>query len=135
MTLVCSNLPSKSACLFAPATVPTGSGQTDIVVTMTTTASSAAIAGPRIFYAAWLPLTGLGLIAIVLPAIPRKRRIVLLLLLTLLFTGMPVLLAGCGASSVQPDSNTGTPKGTFTVTVIGTSGNVTNTTTFSLTVN
>jgi hypothetical protein len=135
MTLTCSNLPTLSTCTFSPATIAAGSPQTDVTLTIRTTASTAALARPRIFYAAWLPITGLGLIGMALPAMPRKRRIALALLLTLFCGGLLTLVTGCGGSGHSTSSYNGTSKGTFTVTVTGTSGNVTETTDFSLTVN
>ncbi|HEX9110160.1 MAG TPA: S8 family serine peptidase [Terriglobales bacterium] len=135
VTLACSNLPAKSACSFTPATVASGSAQTDVALTITTTASTAALlAHPQIFYAVWLPMTGLGLIGMAVMTMPGKRRRASAIVLTLLVVGVLMLVVGCGGSSHQPADN-GTPKGTYTVTVTGTSGNVTQTTTFSLTVN
>jgi hypothetical protein len=141
VTLACSNLPAKSACSFAPPTVPSGNAQTTVVVTLTTTASTATtIAHPGIFYAAWLPFSGLGLVGIAF-MIPGKRRKASTIL-TLLVLGASIFAVGCGGSSshssapvvpVVPAYN-GTPQGTYTVTVTGNSSNVTQSTTFSLTV-
>jgi len=138
LTLTCSGLPSESACSFAPSTLPAGSAQTDVVLTISTTApSSAALASPQTFYAACLPFTGgLGLVGMALMATPRKRRKATALALTLLLMAGLILLVGCGGgggSSHQSDP--GTTKGTFTVTVRGVSNGVAHTTTFSLTVN
>jgi hypothetical protein len=137
VTLACSNLPAKSACAFAPSTVPSGNVQTNVVVTITTTASTAAaIAHPGIFYAAWLPFSGLGLVGVAF-VIPGKRRKASRML-TLLFLGLSMFTIGCGGGSSAPapvPAYNGTPKGAYTVTVTGTSSNVTQSTTFSLTVN
>jgi hypothetical protein len=135
MTLGCAHLPAKSACSFVPARLPAGSGQTDVVLTVSTTANSAALARPRVFYAAWLPMTCLGLMGIAIPAFPGKRRAWALLLLVVLM-GILTLLPGCGGTATPSQPvNTGTPPGTYTVTVTGVSGNLTKTTTFRLTVN
>ena len=132
VTLACSNLPAKSACSFAPATVPSGKVQTDVVVTISTTASTAAaIAHPGLFYAAWLPFTGLGLVGMAF-MIPSKRRKAATTF-TLLILGVSMLAVGCGDS--RNTAVNGTPRGSYTVTVTGTSGNVTQSTTFGLTVN
>jgi hypothetical protein len=45
-----------------------------------------------------------------------------------------VLLFGCGGGSSGPPAPTGTPAGTSTITVTGTSGNLSHSTTLSLTV-
>jgi hypothetical protein len=137
LTLSCSNLPAKSACSFAPATVAAGSAQTDVALTVATTASTAALARPSILYAAWFPLTGLSLIGMTVLRIPRRYRKAAAIVFTLLCGSWLGLLIGCGggsSGSTTPPYN-GTPKGTYTVTVSGTSGNLTETTTFSLTVN
>ncbi len=138
VTLACSNLPAKSACSFAPSTVASGNVLTTVAVTISTTASTAAaIEHRKIFYAAWLPFTGLGLLGIAF-MIPGKRRRALTMF-TLMVLGVSMFAAGCGGSSSNKSTSTpvynGTPKGTYTVTVTGTSSNVTQTTTFSLVVN
>jgi hypothetical protein len=135
MTLACSNLPSKASCSFVPATVPAGSAQTDVVLTISTTAQTTTLASSQSHSAAWLAMAGLGLIGVVM-AMPSKRRGASSLLMTLLFMGALTALVGCGNSnSRQPTVVPGTPAGTYTVTVTGTSGSATQTTTFSLTVN
>lgn len=137
MTLACSNLPAKSSCLFLPATVPAGSAETDVVLTVQTTAStSAALSQGRSLYAytSWLPFT--GLLGMAVMAMPRKRRRALAIVLLTLCVFALVLLIGCGTVNHNPPPvNNGTPPGTYTITVTGSSGNVTRTTTFSLTVN
>jgi len=134
VTLACSNLPAKSACSFAPSTLPSGKVQADVVVTISTTASTAAaIAHPGLFYAAWLPFTGLGLVGMAF-MIPRKRRKAATTF-TLLILGVSMLAVGCGDSGSRNTADNGTPRGTYTVTVTATSGNVTESTTFGLTVN
>jgi hypothetical protein len=134
VTLACSNLPAESACSFAPSTIPSGNVQTDVVVTISTTApTAAAIVRPGLLYAAWLPLAGVGLVGIAF-MIPGKRRKVSTFF-TLLVLGSLMFAVGCGNDSSKTRTDNGTPKGTTTVTVTGTSGNVTQSTTFALTVN
>lgn len=136
VTLACSHLPDKSACSFVPSTLASGNTQTDVVVTITTTASTAAaIAHPGRFYAIWLPFTGLGLVGIAF-MIPGKRRKTATTL-TLLVLGVSMFTVGCGGntSKTQAPTYNGTPKGTYQVTVTATSSNLTQATTFALTVN
>ena len=131
LSFSCTNLPAKSSCSFTPSTVPSGSAQTDVAMTISTTGSTAALfRRSQIFYAGWLPMTGLGLIGMAVMTMPRKRRQASAVLLSLLAIFVLTFLVGCGGNSYN-----GTPKGTYTVTVSGTSGNVTQSTTFSLTVN
>jgi Subtilase family len=132
MTLACSNLPAKSACSFVPATLAAGSAQADVVVTITTMASTGALLAPsRTFYAASLPLLGLGLFGMAVMTIRVNGRRARAIVLTLFVAGALTLLAGCGSGRTY----NGTPKGSYAVTVTGTSGNVTQSTTFTLTVN
>ena len=130
LKLACSNLPAKSACSFAPASLPAGSAQTDVVMTITTTASSGALLRPsRISYAAWFPMLGLGLFGMAVVAISGGRRKASAVALTLLIAGVMTFLAGCGGRVYN-----GTPVGSSTITVTGTSGNVAQSTTFTLSV-
>jgi hypothetical protein len=111
--------------------------QTSVIVTISTTASTAAaMAHPQILYAAWLPFTGLGLLGIAF-MIPGKRRKASTIF-TLMISGVLMFAVGCGGSSSAKTTTTttdnGTPQGSYTVTVTGTSSNVTQSTTFGLTV-
>jgi Subtilase family len=132
MTLACSGLPSGATCSFLPATIPAGSAAKDIVLTINTSASSAAMSQSGKVDLAWLSMTGLGLVGIAVIAVPRKRRKGSVLFLALLMGSLVgVVSCGSGTSHVTP-----TPASTTsTVTVTGTSGNVMQSTTFSLTVN
>lgn len=140
LTLTCSGLPSKSACSFAPSTLPAGSAQRDVVLTISTTApTSAALSHSRPIHAAWFPLAGMGLVAMIVMGVPRRRRRVAGVLIVVVAASFLTLLAGCGNGHhtnpvVQP-SEAGTTKGTFTVTVTGASDTVRHSTTFNLTVN
>jgi hypothetical protein len=139
MTLACSGLPSESSCSFVTNPVPAGSAQTDVVLNISTTAPSAALARGGTLYAVWLPFSGLGVIGMIAAATPRKRRWAVLFLMGLLLMSLLPVLAGCGgspgATATPTPRDPGTPKGTSTITVTGTSGNVVHMTTFSLTVN
>jgi hypothetical protein len=132
-TFACSGLPDKSTCAFAPATVVAGSAATDVLITVNTTATTtAALQRPQTFYAAVLPFSALGLLGLVLGIRSKSRRAtVFFAFLTLI----PLLMPFSGCSSPMTVTIQGTPKGTSTVTVTGTSGGVTHTSTFSLTVN
>jgi len=134
ITFACSGLPTLSTCSFTPSTVPAGSPQVDVVLTINTTGPSAALARSQIFYAAWLPFTGAGLFGIVMIA-TRKRSRKAAASLAVLALMLAILLIGCGGHSTTPPTNPGTPVGTSTVTVTATSATVTHSTTFVLTVN
>jgi len=131
VSFACSNLPAQATCTFVPATQPPTNSPVDIALTVATTAhTSSALERPRTFYATWLPLTGLGLIGIVV--IGRRRRSPKsILVFTATAVMMLLALAGCGSSK---NLATGTPAGTYTVTVTATAGATAQSTNFTLVV-
>jgi len=138
VTLSCSGLPALSTCSFSPTQVAAGSGNTNVVLTIATTApiaASARIAGAPL-YALWLPLPGLLLVFCGLRHRGRGKRFAsclsLMLLVVLLCLGIACGggLQGGGGGAGQP----GTPPGTYTVTVTATSGSISHTVQVALTV-
>ncbi len=101
LTFSCTGLPAKSSCTFAPNPVPPSSAPTDVVMTITTTASTtSALERPRTFYAGWLGFTSLGLIGMVLIGARKKSRKAVGVLGAVSL--MVVLLAvGCGGGSMR----------------------------------
>ena len=140
LNFTCSGLPAKSSCRFAPNPVPAGSAPTDVVMTITTTATQkAAMLGPRVFYAEWLGFSGMGLIGVVVVRGRRKSRrkagiLATFALIVLLMTVMMTVSCG-GGGTIGSGTVSGTPPGTSTVTVSGTNANFTHSTTLRLTVN
>lgn len=128
LTLACRNLPEKWACSFSPATLPSGSGQTQVAVTIS--ATTMAWLPLRSFYGGWLPFTGLGLLGITVMGWRKKAAAVAV---SLLCVAALAALLGCGGGGriTYP----GTAQRTYTITVAGTSGNLTKTTSFNLTAN
>jgi hypothetical protein len=127
----CSGLPAESNCSFNPASV-TGSGTTTVTIT-TIPPSAAALNGFGWF------TTGLGgaLAGVFLLGVPSKRRRCSVLL-SLVVVALLVMGLGCGggggSSGGGSNHDPGTPLGTFTVTVTATSGTLTHSTSFMLTV-
>jgi uncharacterized protein YceK len=119
VALSCSNLPVGATCTFSPSSVtPTAAG-TSASLTITTTASTAALSPLKL----WGGTTGTVLACCLLLGI-RKRRIACRLLMALaLVCGMG--LSGCGSS---PSNNTSgptapsTPAGTDAITVTASAG-------------
>jgi len=85
------------------------------------------------FYATWLPVSGLALLGTGLGGkISRRRRFLIGLLLGGLFA-LILFLPGCGSSSTTT-TTTGTPAGTYLVTLDAVSGNATRSTVVTLVV-
>ena len=127
ITLSCEMLPTSTTCAFLPPSVIPGGGPVTTTLSVITTAPSSAelrspVPGP--FYAGWL-LAPLGLLVLG-PGRRRRARAVLGLLLLLL-----VLQIGCGGSDEPPPPTTqpGTPVGTHTFTIRGTTGTLSHTAT------
>ena len=134
-TFSCSGLPSESTCVAGSVT---GSGTTTL--TVTTTAPSSVVPSGRNTFSNRNTMNGafralIFSIGLLILAIRFRRR-------CWNFVGGAVaivLLAGMaacgGGGGVTPPANPGTPVGTQTVMVTATSGTLTHTTTFTLTVN
>lgn len=124
---VCSGLPADSTCSFSPSTVTSSGSVAATTLTITTGTSAAAVRNiPGIGAAAVTALA--GLFAFWIPG--RRRR---LCLLGIIAGIMIALTGGCGGSKHATASTT-TPAGTSQVIVTATSGQLTETATFTLTV-
>ena len=144
ITFACpSGLPTGAACSFSPSSV-VAQGNLPFSTTLTITTTAATTARLRQRHASTIPptylalLSGLGLFGLVFAGFGKKarqRRVAVLLGVMLLL--MAVTLVGCGNDCDGDDStcakgSTGTPAGTYTVTVTST-GTVTSAPTHSLT--
>jgi hypothetical protein len=129
----CSGLPSESSCTFSPPSV-TGNGAT--MLTVTTTAPHATARQARLTGTWWM--TGFGSVAFGMVLIggggSNRRRWAVLM--SLAVVGLLLILPGCGGGSGSSGGgmDPGTPLGTYTVRVTGTSAGATSTTMFSLVV-
>lgn len=154
VALACTGAPTNSTCVVNPpsvALVPsTGSvisTQTLSVVVTTTANTVAAVHAPSFGFPMAAPLGGITVASLCLLMLPRRRGNALKpynwksrTLPLLLFCGLGIAaltaLSGCGSGSTnQTAPSGGTPAGTYTITVTGTSGAITQSTTFALTVN
>jgi subtilase family serine protease len=133
VTFTCTDPAGESTCTPPPSTNVAG----NVTFAITTTAPTAKLQRPmdrgmRIFYAALLP----GLLGIMFTAGTRKRSLRGMRLLGMLMVlGLSTLwMASCGSSSNSTNSNPGTPKGTYTITVNGSSGGAIGTASFQLVV-
>ncbi len=141
VNLTCSITPVVTpapTCALAPNSVAGGSGTAKLTVSTTaTTTASLAPHAKGIFYAMWLPIGGLALLGTGFTS--RKKRFWSFLLGCALFSGL-IFLVACGGSSSSGGGGGGgtgtpaTPGGTYSITVTGTSGSLTHSTTVTLTV-
>ena len=126
VTLSCSaGLPSGATCSETTNPIPNlenGAASTVLIINTTArvTTTTEWRHGGRPFYAGWLPVSGLALLGAGIGSASRKRRVLMGLLFTGFF-GLIFLQPGCGGGK-STTTVTGTPAGTYVVTVSATSG-------------
>jgi len=137
--LSCSGLPQEATCAFSPSQVTTNSGDTPITLNIATKAPLLAHVTPARrsilgLFALCLPLSGLLLVMNASQQRPRRRRFLCLVAIAFLL----VAELACGLSSGgngNSNGTSGTPPGTYQVTITAVSGSLTRTTPVTLTVN
>jgi hypothetical protein len=149
VTLACSVapvVPKAPTCSFTPSTVtPPANGTATAMLNLATTASAARLERPLerrpsgLVYAMLLPIGGMMLLGAGLgSARSRRRKWFGILMLGMLLSGL-LLMPACSSSSSGGGggNDTGTPTGTYAITVTGTSGSnvATGSPALSLTVN
>jgi len=137
VTLSCSaGLPTGATCTTTTGTIPNlSNGSVNTTLVINTTARVTTVTDlrkwPALRYALWLPLSGIAVLGIGVGSL-RKRW----MLLGLVFAGfcsLMVFQAGC-SSTASITTTTGTPAGTYLVTVTATSGSATRNATVTLVV-
>lgn len=129
VSLACgAGLPTGASCEFInnPITGLTTGPQSRVLTINTTarvTTTTQLRPAQRPFYATWLPISGLAFLGLG-GALTRRRKALLSLLFGLFLTGI-AFQVGCGSSSKSTTNTTGTPAGSYTVTVNATSGSAT----------
>jgi predicted small lipoprotein YifL len=140
--LAWTGAPSMSMCTVSPTSVTPGVSAAPFTVTVTTQAPSArcpahfhSTCPSNRFFSLALAFALILLLFFRANSIPiHTERRALLSSLTLLLSAV-LCLAACGGGGYSPPSNLGTPKGTYTLTVIGTANSVSHTLTLTLNVN
>ena len=132
VTFTCNDTVAQSTCTVPPQTNAAG----NVTFTITTAAPTAKLQRPMdrasgIFYAVLLP----GLMGVVFTVGSRKRSVRGLLGLILVLGLSTVWMSSCGGNSNSGSpGNAGTPKGTYTINITGTSGTATANSSFQLVV-
>jgi len=138
VTLSCTGLPARSTCSFNPAQVNSGSGDTVIILTVTTNAPIPVSAKLQrslrlAVYALLLP--GLLVIGVFQRWLPKSRRYSPFLLpLMLLMIGLLQACGGGGGAGSAGSGQPGTASGNYSITVSAKSGPLTHTVSAALTV-
>jgi uncharacterized repeat protein (TIGR01451 family) len=141
ITLTCSALPAGATCSFASNTFSLVNGPQSILLTLTTTAQpeTTVTSAPwrRPLYALWLMVPGMALLR--LGGGKKRRRWgkmmgrLLSLLALFVLLALVLLQPSCSSNRTQPTVS-GTPSGSYHLTVTATSGSFTQSQPFSLTV-
>ncbi|MGO8935443.1 MAG: SBBP repeat-containing protein [Terracidiphilus sp.] len=120
----------------SPVSITGASNGTGTLTVTTTAATTGALVRPRSLGSPWYAAGGTALACLLFFGIPAGRRrwwsmLGMFVLLALLTGG----LVSCGSKSSGSSGNSGTTPGSYTITVTGSSGSITQTTTVTLTVN
>ena len=133
VALACSGLPAESACEFAPPTVTPGRNAVQTMLTIRTTARTGTAATLPVhppFDPRWLLsvaltlLTSLALLFTFKRSEAGRRQAWRFASVGTLLLAFGLAVSGCGgdsSSALTPSVATGTPAGTYTVVVTGTS--------------
>jgi hypothetical protein len=125
VTLACSStLPTGTTCNFTNNPITTLSGPQSRTLVINTTARTTTVSQSfrlRSLYAIFLPISGFALIGTCFAGSASRKRRWLIGLFVLAVIGTVFVQVGCGSSG-STTTVSGTPAGTYNVTVTATSG-------------
>ena len=134
ISLSTSGTPNAATAIFSPSSVTPGTTPVTVTLTVSTTARLQPIASLRSrgarFYALWLALPGLALIGLGTGSRRRRKRVLGVLLFCALFA-LVMFQPACHAGTTTTPSS-GTPAGTYAITITATSGSLTENTVVNL---
>jgi hypothetical protein len=132
VTLSASGAPTSASTTFPNGATFTnlssGAQSRQLVVNTTARVTTPASLFPsgRPFYAALFPVSGLALLGVGIGGKKSRRRRLIITAMLGVFFALVLFQAGCGSSS-RTSTTTGTPAGTYNLTVTATSGTATRT--------
>jgi hypothetical protein len=138
VALTCSSLPTGASCHFANSSITFNEGSASTTLSVlttpqpTTTVDASPLRHP--FYALWLMVPGMAIWGLGGAGKTRRRRI-LGRFAVFLCLALAMLLPSCSHKVASPPVPSGTPSGTYSLTVTGTSGTFSRSAPFQLTVN
>jgi uncharacterized repeat protein (TIGR01451 family) len=136
VSLTCGALPAATACSFINSTL-TLNGNTQTVLNLQTTPQPVTTVGAsawqRPFYALWVVFPGMAFVGMGFGNKKRRSRVLGIFALALL-GAIIFLQPSCSSSKATPPTVSGTPSGTYQISVTATSGSFSRTTSFQLTV-
>ena len=142
VTLSCSGTPSGATCMFTTSkftNLDNGAVSTTLNISTTVRPPPAAASlfrhqGPLGPLSPWLPVSGLALVGLGMSGTMSRKRRLLGGLVFAGFVSLMLLQAGCGTSGTTPTPVSGTPAGTYPITITATSGTVPHSATVQLVV-
>jgi Beta-propeller repeat len=128
--LSCTGLPTQTTCSLSPSAVTPGGSIATATLTLETTGSLTGVGRGRLpensrVNAIWVPLQAIGIFGIVFAGSRRrskKRRTDVLM--GLMFVALLFTTACAGGVGGAPKAQSGTPAGTYNITVTGSSGSL-----------